>query len=232
MESKKTITKSLTGETLDGFLNESEFAVVDFSAEWCPPCRALDEALSELAPQYQNTIAFGQVDIDAQEDLADRFDVESVPHLVFFKSGKAIETRQGFLGVEKLQNDLERLIEGDPKDLTPLFADGDLWELDDELVKDILPDISRAVLFFTDGKSKRGTTIRKMISLAKKYRKMVFFGILDSRRCPESRYSFRVLRGSATMIFLYHQRVVSRLIKDVSEREYREYIEQVLEVSL
>jgi thioredoxin 1 len=232
MGSRQSVVQSLTSQTLDQFLIENEFTVVDFSAEWCPPCRAMEAALAELVPKYRNRIAFGHVDVDAEEDLADRFIVESVPHLVLFKNGQPVEVRQGFLGIEKLQNDLERLIGGVPQDITPLFADGDLWELDDELARDILPDISRAVLFFTDGKSRQGATKSKLISLAKKYRRMVFFGILDSRRCPGSRHSLNVLRGSVTVIFLFCQRVVSRLARDVSEREYGALIEQKLEMSL
>jgi thioredoxin 1 len=231
MGSSQVLIRTLTSLTLDKFLGESEFAVVDFSAEWCPPCRALEEALLELAPKYHEKIAFGQVDIDSEEELADRFDVESVPHLVFFKNKEINEVRRGFRCIETLQNTLERLIEGSPQDLTSLFANGKLWDLDDETSVDIMKDIDRAVLFFTGNKPNRND-VSQMISFAKEYRKMIFFGLFDSRRCPSMRSFFKVSRGPATAVFLHKRRVVSRIVGDASEQEYRTHIDQLLEESL
>jgi len=230
MGTKRTVGINLTCQTFDKFVEGAEFAVVDFSAEWCSPCKALEEALRELAPQYGNKIAFGKIDIEAEENLADRFMVESVPHLILFKRGRIVQVRQGFLGIKKLQNDLERFIGGIPKDLTSHFADGDLWELDDENLKDIFYDVDCIVLLFT-GKSPKKTAVKRMMArFAKDYRKAVFFAMLDSRRCPEACCFFNVTQEIVTAIFIRKQKVVSMIVGESVEWDYRAHIEKLLGV--
>lgn len=230
MGTKRTVAINLTNQTFDQFVEEAEFAVVDFSAEWCPPCKALEEALRELAPQYSSKVTFGKVDIDAEEDLAMRFKVEAVPHVVFFRRGLKFEVRQGFLGIEKLQNDLERLIGGIPKDLTSHFADGYLWELDDEGLREIFYDVERIVLLFTGNNPKKIRAIKEMVTFAKDYQKAVFFAVLDPRKCPEACYFFNVTQEIVTTVFVHRQREVSKIVGESAEWDYRNHIENLLGV--
>ncbi|MGH9017724.1 MAG: thioredoxin family protein [Acidimicrobiales bacterium] len=62
--------------------------VVEFSAEWCPPCRAMAPVLDDLAAEYDGSLRFVRVDSDAHPDLARRYDVVSVPTFLVMAGGE------------------------------------------------------------------------------------------------------------------------------------------------
>lgn len=76
--------------------------VVDFHAEWCGPCKKLAPDLVALATAHPGKLYVLKVDIDQQPQLAERFQVESIPLLVKFKDGKESERSLGYSGKEKL----------------------------------------------------------------------------------------------------------------------------------
>lgn len=69
--------------------------IVDFWAEWCGPCRMLTPILDGLAAELGDKVKIGKVNVDEQPALAAQFSVRSIPMLVFFKDGKAVETVVG-----------------------------------------------------------------------------------------------------------------------------------------
>lgn len=57
--------------------------IIDFTADWCAPCREIAPIMRELAEEYTDKVAIYRVDIDREKDLADLFGIRSVPTLVF-----------------------------------------------------------------------------------------------------------------------------------------------------
>ncbi|MBA3700483.1 MAG: thioredoxin family protein [Planctomycetes bacterium] len=72
--------------------------VVDFHAEWCGPCKKIAPDLVALATAHPGKLYVLKVDIDQQPQLAERFQVESIPLLVKFKDGKESERQIGYPG--------------------------------------------------------------------------------------------------------------------------------------
>ncbi len=68
--------------------------VVDFNADWCGPCKMLAPVIDELAEEHPE-IKFVSVNIDDEEDLADDYDVFSIPCLVVFKDGEEADRSVG-----------------------------------------------------------------------------------------------------------------------------------------
>ena len=87
---------------------ESGVAVVDFWASWCGPCRMMAPILDEAAEQNPE-VCFGKVNVDEEPALANAFQVEAIPTLVFFKDGKAVGKQVGLMQREALQAALDRL---------------------------------------------------------------------------------------------------------------------------
>lgn len=63
--------------------------LVDFGATWCGPCRALAPIVEELAKEYAGKLKVATVDIDQAPGVAQKFNIMSVPTLIFFKGGQA-----------------------------------------------------------------------------------------------------------------------------------------------
>ena len=73
--------------------------LVDFWAAWCGPCRMLSPVVDEVAAELSG-VKVGKVNIDEQPDLAAQFDVMSIPTLVVFKDGKAVNQSVGVIPKE------------------------------------------------------------------------------------------------------------------------------------
>ena len=65
--------------------------VVDFWATWCGPCRMIAPVLDQLAKDFDGKVKIAQVDLDANQKSAMRFNARSIPMLLFFKDGKVVD---------------------------------------------------------------------------------------------------------------------------------------------
>ena len=81
------------------FGNEVEQAggltMVDFWATWCGPCRAVAPVVEQLAEQYAGKLRIAKLDTDANQRTAMRFNVRSIPSILFFKDGKVVDVFVG-----------------------------------------------------------------------------------------------------------------------------------------
>ena len=68
-----------------------KLVVVDFWATWCGPCRQIAPSLEQLAQEYQDKVKVTKLDVDANQQSAMRFNVRSIPMLLFFKGGKVVD---------------------------------------------------------------------------------------------------------------------------------------------
>ena len=85
--------------TDDTFQQEVEqyqgLAVVDFWATWCGPCHMVAPIMAQLAEAYQGKVKVLKVDVDANQRTAMRFNVRSIPSILFFKDGRHVDTLVG-----------------------------------------------------------------------------------------------------------------------------------------
>jgi len=95
------------GNFKEAVIDSSLPVLVDFWAEWCPPCRLIAPTVEALASDYAGRVTVGKLNVDENPGTTMQFGVRSIPTLLLFKGGQAVET---VIGVTDKQR-LSRLIE-------------------------------------------------------------------------------------------------------------------------
>ena len=104
--------KHITDAEFDAEVTQSAVPVVmDFYATWCGPCRQLAPTMDSLADQYAGKIKFVKVNVDESPKLAQQFQVEGIPMLVFFKDSKQTDKLVGLQSKEDLIKQLDSLLQ-------------------------------------------------------------------------------------------------------------------------
>ena len=70
-------------------------ALVDFWAVWCGPCRMVGPIVEQLAQEYEGKLTVAKVDVDANQQTASRYNIRSIPSILFFKDGRHVDTVVG-----------------------------------------------------------------------------------------------------------------------------------------
>jgi thioredoxin len=87
---------TLTSDNFSEEVEKSDVPVlIDFWAEWCMPCKMVAPVVAEIAKDYDGKLKVGKIDVDAQSDLAARFNVMSIPTLIVFNDGQVVGQRVG-----------------------------------------------------------------------------------------------------------------------------------------
>ncbi|HED11025.1 MAG TPA: thioredoxin [Caldithrix abyssi] len=79
----------------DEVLKSSIPVLVDFWAEWCAPCRIIAPVVEELAAEYDGKVKVGKLDVDSNPQTSMKFGIRSIPTLLIFKNGQAVDTIVG-----------------------------------------------------------------------------------------------------------------------------------------
>jgi thioredoxin 1 len=98
---------SAAAVTDDTFASEIEqhkgLAVVDFWATWCAPCRMIAPVLDQLANQFEGKAKVVKMDVDSNQKTPGRFNVRSIPTILFFKDGQLVDTIVGAVPKPQLE---------------------------------------------------------------------------------------------------------------------------------
>lgn len=90
-------------------LQSREPVLVDFWAEWCPPCKMLGPVIDEIAAEQAGRVKVGKVNIQDSPELAERFGIQSIPTLLYFVGGKIQDQTVGAVAKRVIVGKLEKL---------------------------------------------------------------------------------------------------------------------------
>ncbi|MFY9614275.1 MAG: thioredoxin [Candidatus Dormiibacterota bacterium] len=88
-------------------LQSSTPVLVDFWAEWCAPCRMVAPVVEQINEDYAGEIRVGKLDVDASPVISAQLGVLSIPTIILFKDGKAIQRMVGFQPKPSLKSKID-----------------------------------------------------------------------------------------------------------------------------
>ncbi len=94
-----TVTKENFQEEV---LNSEKTILLDFWAEWCGPCRMIAPVVEEIAQEYAASLKVGKVNVDEETELANMFNITSIPTLVVVKDGQITDITMGYKTKEQI----------------------------------------------------------------------------------------------------------------------------------
>ena len=101
--------KAVTDADFESEVEKNDgLTVVDFWATWCGPCRMIAPILDQLAVEYQGKVKVTKLDVDSNIKTASRFNVRSIPTILFFKDGKLVDQVVGAVPKPTLENNFKQ----------------------------------------------------------------------------------------------------------------------------
>jgi len=101
--------KNLDSKNFDKFVKSETKVVVDFWAEWCGSCQMFLPIFEEVGKEMKDKAGFGKVNIDDGTELTERFQVMSIPVILFFKDGEQVDRVSGGISKTELIKKIKEL---------------------------------------------------------------------------------------------------------------------------
>jgi len=98
----------LTRENLDATIRDNDIVLIDFWAEWCGPCRNFSPVFDKVSENHPD-IVFGKVDIEDQQEIAQRFGIRSIPTLAVFREQTLIMLGAGAMPESTLEKAIDSI---------------------------------------------------------------------------------------------------------------------------
>jgi thioredoxin 1 len=105
-------SQNVVSSEFELLINENKIVFVDFWADWCAPCKQFASIYEQISEQFPS-VTFAKVNIEAEQELADFFEIRSIPHLMVFKEGIVIYSNAGSMPASTLHELVEQALVAD-----------------------------------------------------------------------------------------------------------------------
>ncbi len=102
--------KKITKGNFKPTIRNNDVAIIDFYADWCGPCKAFNPVLQKVAKDFAGKAVVGKINIDNSQNLAKKYDVKSIPTVLFFKDGKLVGKSNGAQTYGNLTKNIDSLL--------------------------------------------------------------------------------------------------------------------------
>lgn len=102
---------AITDQTFEAeVLKSDKLTLVDFWAEWCQPCKIVGPIVEEFGEEYKDKVKVVKMDVDENTDTPGKFNILSIPTLIFFKNGNPEKTMVGVQSKDQLKKAADELL--------------------------------------------------------------------------------------------------------------------------
>jgi thioredoxin 1 len=108
------VAKADTANWDEEVLKSSELVMVDFWAVWCGPCQMVAPIVDELAKEYQGKLKVMKLNTDEAPEVAGRYQIMSIPSILFFKGGQVVEKIVGARPKPQFKQIIDSLLDQSP----------------------------------------------------------------------------------------------------------------------
>lgn len=91
-------------------LTKEGIVLVDFFADWCMPCVMMAPIIDDMSEKFKGKIKFAKVNVEDNQELAQKFEVSSIPNFVVFKDGEISERFMGAMQEDELEEKLKSFL--------------------------------------------------------------------------------------------------------------------------
>lgn len=105
---------NLTTDAFEKFITQNDMIIFDFWAEWCGPCKQFGPVFEAAAEQHPN-IMFAKVNVEEEPELANRFQVRSIPTLAFMREKVMVYANPGALPASNFEQGIQEMLNLDMK---------------------------------------------------------------------------------------------------------------------
>lgn len=109
-------SQTISSKDFEALINENEIVFIDFWAAWCAPCKQFSKAYEKVSDEFPG-ITFVKVNIEEQKELADFFEIRSIPHLMVFKESIAIYSDAGSIPESTLRELAQQSLDADVSEI-------------------------------------------------------------------------------------------------------------------
>ena len=102
------MTEIIKDTNFESILKNNKYVLVDFFAQWCGPCKMLAPIMYELSEEYKDKIKIVKLDVDESPETAKKFDIMSIPTIIFFENGVAKDTLMGLVAKNILKEKIDQ----------------------------------------------------------------------------------------------------------------------------
>ncbi len=106
------VVLAVTSDEFEALIQKNEAVFIDFWADWCAPCKQFSMVFEQIAG-LNTDVVFAKINIEHEADLAETFNIRSIPHLMVFKQGIAIYSEAGSMPESTLKELVEQAREAD-----------------------------------------------------------------------------------------------------------------------
>lgn len=99
-----------TQDFAEKVLQAPQMVIVNFSSAGSSSCQIFEQEFAAISQEYQDRVTFAQVDVDSNEELIQRYNIDGIPTLIFFKNGQEIHRIKGIVMRDKLRRQVRGVL--------------------------------------------------------------------------------------------------------------------------